>query len=1050
MKPIRLTMSAFGSYAEKMVLEFDQVQQGLFLITGDTGAGKTTIFDAVMYALYDQTSGGRREGNMMRSQYAGEDTETYVEYCFSYRQEVYTIRRNPEYFRTGKRRMADGTPRLVKEAAKVELFMPDQTVFKGKKRETDQQIVEIIGLDASQFTQIAMIAQGDFLKLLHAESKERKFIFSKIFQTRLYYRIQEELKKRSTELYIRLEDNQKDIRREMERVECAENSQEAQAWQELKNQQLPSAKEVTEVLGQLLEKEKKQEVKLSEQAGSLQQNADELHGSIKEAETVNQMFAACEQAEAEQERLEEKRPEYVALQEAIADGTRAEQVWAAEEKKKEAARSAEKASAYVETLRQQEEETQLLEKELRLAAKQQEQLFAETEPHLSKETVLLKETLEQYRQLEELKKYGKGMEQQLSKQQDKVMQIEAMTADLEVKQSRMQMRQEALQESPARAEQLMAKLAQNGRRLSELKELKAYMVKNKQTEKCYEQAVKQAAQDQELYQKALLVYEETYQAFLKEQSGVLAKELQPESPCPVCGSLHHPKKAVLPPHAPTQRAVEKAKKQRDQAEAVRDASNRIGQEQAGIRNTETELIHRAYESLLQKPYEAHGAEKVEAELQICLSSEKQVQEELRKVNADRDELLELKTALAGLAQKVVEQQEALRKEKDLYTIAKVRQQERIADIRAKEEKLPYASQQEAENRLTQAQKQLFELKKAVTDAQKNYQEQQQFQMKLAGEKKSESQHQKQREEEYKAAQNVYKEVLFAQGFSDEQAYFEKKHLIESLAESKVRTEQYERSRQQQAAVLQSLEVQLAGKKRRDVAALTGDAERIREQLAVVTETQMQLHTRNQKNQEVLDKLTHYFEQQASVREVYEITSNLSRTANGGLSGAVKLDFETYIQRWYFKEIIHAANKRLYQMNGGDFLLSCREVKDLKSQGQSGLDLDIYHMLSGTVRDVRTLSGGESFMAALSMALGLADIIMNTAGAIQLDTMFVDEGFGSLDDTSRELAMRVLRELAGEKRLVGIISHVNELKEQIDCKLLITKSEKGSSARWSFS
>ena len=176
--------------------------------------------------------------------------------------------------------------------------------------------------------------------------------------------------------------------------------------------------------------------------------------------------------------------------------------------------------------------------------------------------------------------------------------------------------------------------------------------------------------------------------------------------------------------------------------------------------------------------------------------------------------------------------------------------------------------------------------------------------------------------------------------------------------------------------------------------------------------------------------------------------NLSRTANGSLSGTVKMDFETYVQRQYFRQIIHAANQRLVRMTSNEFILQCREEGNLSSQGQAGLDLDVYHMASASVRDVKTLSGGESFMASLAMALGLADIVQNTAGAIRLDTMFVDEGFGSLDDTAREQAIRVLHDLAGDKRLVGIISHVNELKEQIDCKLQVTKTEKGSQAKWS--
>ena len=234
MRPVRLKMSAFGSYAGVQEIDFTKIHSGLFLITGDTGAGKTTIFDAIMYALYDRTSGGRRDGNMMRSQYASEDTDTYVEYVFSYRGQEYTVRRNPEYLRVGKRRKADGSLRYVKETAKVSLLLPDGREYQGKKRETDQKIQEIIGLDAGQFTQIAMIAQGDFLKLLHAESKERKKIFSQIFQTQIYWQIQEALKEKGRDLYIALKESESDIRREMERVESEDTDQQdlADQWKE--------------------------------------------------------------------------------------------------------------------------------------------------------------------------------------------------------------------------------------------------------------------------------------------------------------------------------------------------------------------------------------------------------------------------------------------------------------------------------------------------------------------------------------------------------------------------------------------------------------------------------------------------------------------------------------------------------------------------------------------------------------------------------------------------------------------------------------------------
>ena len=296
MRPVRLEMSAFGSYAEKTVIDFSKIQNGLFLITGDTGAGKTTIFDAITFALYGETSGGKRDGNMMRSQYAKEDSETYVEFEFLYRKKNYIIRRNPEYVRLGKRKYADGTPRYVKETSKVELTLPDGNVFVGKKKETDAKIVEILGVDADQFTQIAMIAQGDFLKLIHAESKERRKIFSKIFHTRYYYQVQEQLKKQATELYYQVQNGIEDSKREMERAELPDEKELEVLWKDLKKQEIPSFEETMKLLDAFIEILTEQKEKEQEAAAKEDGRIEKLNAKIQKAVFENSLLTAYEKA----------------------------------------------------------------------------------------------------------------------------------------------------------------------------------------------------------------------------------------------------------------------------------------------------------------------------------------------------------------------------------------------------------------------------------------------------------------------------------------------------------------------------------------------------------------------------------------------------------------------------------------------------------------------------------------------------------------------------------------------------------------------------------
>lgn len=875
MRPIKLTMSAFGSYSGVETIDFTKVQGGLFLVTGDTGAGKTTIFDAVTYALYDRTSGGRRDGNMMRSQYADDETETFVEYTFAYRGEQYTIRRNPEYMRAGKRKNADGKIRLVKETSKVSLLMPGGKEFQGKKREIDQKIEQIIGLDAGQFTQIAMIAQGDFLRLLHAESKERKKIFSKIFQTQIYRDAQEQLKEQGKALYIRLKENESDIRREMERID-AENSDAQTMWEELLLQEIPSADSVLGALGQILKEGKETYKVLEAEETSLQKESEQLHLLIGKKEEINRIFGLLEQTESEYKKLQEQSPEYELLKNRALQGERSEQARRLEVQalrtKEDVRRIKEEIAALNEWMKVHSEQENTLKEE----AEQAERELEQVEPKLREQIVRLREILPRYAKVRKLK-----------------AEYERQTV---------------------------------------------------QMTKCMEQC-KAASED----------YEEKYRAFFSEQAGILAKDLREGQPCPVCGSVHHPCKAEVSKGGVDEKAVEAAKKVRDDAEQNR--------------------------AKIQEQYQSVRAQ-FEAE-EKALFGEKYSQED--ETQAEK--------RLAEYESQLAQKRSNLKKLQDAYR-------------KSAEENRRQAGR--AENLIAQKTEQ---------------------------------------EDRFIQEQEAFRQEIRWQQFADQEEYREAKKWIEGWRQMSDQVKKYESFVIQKKSSVETLKDQLNGEKRQETEI---DVKKKNETDALLKEKnvqRMEIHGRNITHQSAYDSLKKYFAVQEELRKKYEVVSNLSRTANGGLSGSVKLDFETYVQRKYFRQIIQAANRRLAKMTSGGFILQCRELKDLSSQGQAGLDLDVYDLVTDSVRDVKSLSGGESFMAALSMALGLADIIQNTAGAVSLETMFVDEGFGSLDDVSRERAIRILKELAGEKGLVGIISHVNELKEQIDWKLTVTKSGHGSHARW---
>ena len=884
MKPVKLTMSAFGSYSGLEQIDFTGIQNGCFLITGDTGAGKTTIFDAVTYALYGRTSGGKRDGNMMRSQYADSDTDTYVEFQFLYRNQKYTVRRNPEYLRPSKRKNVDGTMKFVKETAKVSLLLPDGSEFQGKKKEIDLKIEEIIGLDVNQFTQIAMIAQGDFLKLLHAESKERKQIFSKIFHTRIFWRIQDTLKEQAKELSVQLEKNNMDCKREMERVQFAEEDVRKEQWEALLKLQIPPQKEVLDCVEWICKSGEIREQELRQKNEQQEKQADALQMELKSRQETNRLFELLKKTQEQLEILKGQEAKAEEMRRQIRDGSRAQKVAAAQEQfqraKVEYLGLKEGYCAIEQQLKQHEQELETA----RVFYQEQEQQLKQQEPKMQEQILRIQEILPKLRQLHSLKQQYRKSEQDM---------------------------QHCLK-------------------------------------KC---------------QDASQQYEQLYQKYFEEQAGILAQELQDGKPCPVCGSCSHPKKAVISQEAPDKEQVEKAKEIRDREEA------------------------------------------------------------------NRMQVLERFQAVKG------------RLESEQVMIAEVMEREGKTEADLEET--------EAERQLQKLTEDLKKLQSAFQKRQKDYQQLIQEKSRLQGQAESKKSQLIIWNKKVKEGEEYFLREFQNQDFQSQKEYEQAKRWIENREAREANLKKYESAVLEVSSRYDTLKQQTEGKQMASVETLEKELAAVREKLRLSREENMTLHTRNEINQRARKTLIRDFSDAQKLRRQYEILGNLSRTANGNLSGSVKLDFETYVQRQYFRQIIHAANVRLAKMTGQEFILQCREIGNLSSQGQAGLDLDVYDLVNDSVRDVKTLSGGESFMASLSMALGLADIVQNTAGAVSLETMFVDEGFGSLDDMARDRAIQILKELAGEKGLVGIISHVNELKEQIEWQLEVKKTDHGSHVKWNF-
>ena len=928
MKPLKLTMSAFGSYAGKNVIDFTGQQQGIFLITGDTGAGKTTIFDAITYALYNQTSGGERNGNMMRSQYARPETETYVELEFLYRGQTYRVRRNPDYKIT--KTLKNGKIREQKVPHSVELTLPDGTVFPEKKNATDAKIIEILGLTADQFSQIVMIAQGDFLKLLYTKSDERKMIFSKLFRTDIYWKIQENLRRKSMEMDERIQENDRAFEQEKSRIIPLPESEE-----------LPLDELVERLRERLKDALKEQNLRRA--------NVEELNKKITKYEEINKLFVSLEKIRQNGKELELRQVESKERRQQIENALKADKVLVAEQ----------------QNLRQQQE----VEQSAQAIAKMEETLANDQEMFETLKTQLQEVEAEQKREAADIQKKMLALEQSFPSY-------------------------EALQN--ARSEEQQAKKAwEDIEKTSEesFHKKEAEIAALKEQQKRQEQAVEKAKENWE--QTALGAsesakhYEHMYEAFLKEQAGILAENLSAGCPCPVCGSTIHPDPAKLSDHAVTELEVEQAKKTRAAAEEKRD------------------LAYAAFEAeKTEKQKLAQAVEKEEADFVLAQTIAKQQRKEA---------------------------------EQNYVSLQKIAEQIR--------EKLVYPSLAEAKKQYAAMQKALEAAEQEIEKKRQKVSDLAEAMNTLKGQRLAEEENQKSAKKLAVKTEKEYAKLLEKSGFVSEETY----HLAILPERSRLKLEREEKEYESQCLKQQSeqklLEKQVSGKTYTDTTELNEQLKAEKQALKEAEKTYMELHTAYENDRSVLQNCAVYLEKGKKLESEDQVIKSLSKTANGRLSGSAKIDFETYIQRQYFKQIIHEANKRLLTMSNHQFILKLKEEANTGRKTNEGLDLSVYSLVTDSERDVKTLSGGESFLAALAMALGLSDIVERSAGAIHPDMMFIDEGFGSLDAQSRQQAIEVLGELAGDSRMVGIISHVTELKEQIDRKLVVSRTDKGSRAVW---
>lgn len=915
MRPLYIKISAFGPYAGEVDIDMSKLgESGLYLITGDTGAGKTTIFDAITFALYGEPSGGVREVDGLRSKYASDDTPTDVELIFSNGGKIYKIRRNPAYMRPSKR--GGG---LTERKAEALLTMPDGNVIT-RRTDVDKAVCQILGVNRGQFMQIVMIAQGEFLRLLNAGTEERQKIFRDIFKTYNFKTLQDELRTAANAAERACEGQREMLAACISRIDCPPESPLSARAEEVKSG--GPSEDALELVDAIICADKRLLSRLESGREELNKKLAEAQGALTAAEV--------------------RRRQRAQLNEAVA--LRGEQ-----------SQGLERAQRQRQSLEERAEEMN----------------------GVLREIISCKELLPKY---------------------DELGKVQAQRAQLEGVHKKMS---SALEEAKGRLEAAQKKLESDRAQYKSLEGAEISLVKVREqlnsARDCYKKlndiakrikAVRALAQQLETAQRQFAAldgqtvakreqYDAAYDAFLRNQAGLLASQLKEGTPCPVCGSTVHPSPAHMCGATLTQEQLNSLKTQYEKLSESREkAGGEAGQLKARFASAQEELFALAEENGL--PRDVDG----------------------------------LESATAGQLKTIEDGARRMREQEEQYSSAAQRRKAVEDDISLGESNIRSLADSVSDytSRLSAAAAELAAGDSRIATLSQGL---------PFGEKAQLSAH----IAALRGKKSAYDEQL---------ASCEKDISARSAKVSELNGE------------INKLQSLIDEGKEIDEAASLAALAAAKAAISQNEQSARELSARIKINERTQGELAECRKNLGDSEKQLIFLRALSNTANGTVQGKEKVMLETYVQTFYFDRIIAKANLRLLRMSGGQYELMRRKSAD-NLRSQSGLELEVMDHYNGSVRSVKSLSGGESFKASLSLALGLSDVVQAAAGGIRLDTMFVDEGFGSLDSGSLDQAIDALISLAEGNRLVGIISHVSELKERIDRQIIVTKNKTGGSS-----
>ena len=1037
MRPLKIVISAFGPYAKEEVIDFTLLDgKNIFLITGATGAGKTTIFDAISYALFGEASGSSRETDSLRSDFANNNRLTFVELDFELRGQVYKIKRIPQQLKPKVK--GEG---FTNQSAEAELVLPDGKVRTGAGN-VSNKINEILGINKDQFKQIVMLPQGEFKKLLLADSKEREVIFRKIFGTYTYERIQSLLNDKSRELYSGLEKSKERILTNIKNIKSQDVFIIGDDF-EITN--------VIEKLQSLISDSKEKGSEVDKKLKEVKKIIEKLQLEKLQGENNNNLLLEAKKVYEKLKILIEDKSVIEKKEELLGKINKAKEIFYIEEellgqKRNEENKNTDKNNSKL-NIRKLEEELKEAEENLIKEEKK------EGEKSKLIETINLLN--EKKPKIVEFDKKAKNINRlnielkdnlQLTKAEEDL--IEDLKTELKVKGSSVK----EIMESEKEKILLDKEIEEGNKLIEEVRDLFSEIRKLKENKNKYKQLAQKFKEEEVLYKKCKSDYEIKEEIYMKQQAGILAMELKDSMPCPVCGALEHPSPATMVDGVPTEEELKKSKKLFENKQAEYNSILLdLTKAKEGIDNLLKNIINSKLEKLSKRincgsEYDFETDEKIleigkelANKLELRNNKVKQITKVIVRKEEVNNRIEKIEIELKGKEEKLLTLRGCytlifgeLKGEEEILKHIEMEVPKEIRSVKELDIKIDELEKQvndynkllkltldranTLKNSLASENSKFNEIVKSlneIRDAIKNKTNIMEEKIKLSG---------FENHEEYEDTKKYFKNI---EKITNEISYYKEefkslsdrnKELSEKTKDiQNVELEKYEEKIQGY-----KLEEELINRESKEIYSLISNNTNIMKAIKII-------------HQEVQDK-----------EGEYRVIGELASLSNGKRSPYIT--FERFVLASYFQEIIDSANTRLSKMTGERYILKRKEDKG-KGTAQQGLELEVYDNYTGKCRHVKTLSGGESFKASLALALGLSDVVQSNAGGISLDTIFIDEGFGTLDPESLENAINSLLELQRGGRLVGIISHVPELKERVESKLEITTSAEGSSAKF---